>query len=44
MDSVEVENVASDSAAQGDFRVTGGDGTAEFHFQLGGDSIQDVGR
>ena len=38
MDGVEVENVASDSAAQGDFRVTGGNGTAEFHFQFGGDT------
>ena len=38
MHGVEVENIASDSAAQGDFRVTGGDGTAEFHFQLGGDT------
>ena len=38
MDGVEILYVARDAAAQGNERVAGGDGTAKFHFQFGGDS------
>ena len=36
--SVEILHVASDAAAQGNLRVSGGNWATEFHFQFGGNS------